>query len=260
MPASDLALLVDAAEAAGRIALRYFGQRPQTWEKGGGAGPVTQADLEIDRMLRTELRAARPDYGWLSEETEDGPARLEAERTFIVDPLDGTRAFLAGEKSFAISIAVADRGRVTAGVVHLPKLGRTYAAAEGQGAWRDGERIRPSDVRILEGATILAPRNNFVPEYWPQGIPAIRRHFRPSLAYRLCLAAEGRFDAMLTLRDTWEWDVAAGTLIAAEAGAVVTTRDGDAPVFNRELPRLPGVVVAGQALHAEILARLARRA
>lgn len=144
--------------------------------------------------------------------------------------------------------------------MYLPKLGRTYAAAAGQGARRDGERIRPSNAQGLEGATILAPRNNFTPEYWPKGVPSVRRHFRPSLAYRLCLAAEGRFDAMLTLRDTWEWDVAAGTLIAAEAGAVVTTREGDAPVFNRELPRLPGVIVAGQALHEEILARLGRRA
>ncbi len=260
MPATDLVLLTEAAEAAGRIALRYFGQRPQTWEKGGGAGPVTEADLEIDRMLRTELRAARPDYGWLSEETEDGPARLTAERAFIVDPLDGTRAFLAGEPSFAVSLAVAEQGRVTAGVVHLPKLGRTYAAAAGQGARRDGALIHPSGVVRLDGATVLAPKNNFVPEYWPNGVPAIRRHFRPSLAYRLCLAAEGRFDAMLTLKDTWEWDVAAGTLIAAEAGAVVTTREGEAPVFNRELPHLPGIVVAGKALHAQIMARLGRRA
>ena len=253
----DLALLRDAAEAAGRIALRHFGQGPETWDKGGGAGPVTEADLEIDRMLRAELRAARPDYGWLSEETEDGPERLDRPRVFIVDPLDGTRAFLNGEPNFAHSLAVADNGLITAGIVHLPKLGRTYAAASGRGAHRDGIRIGPTGAAHLPGATVLAPKNNFAPEHWRGGTPAIKRHFRASLAYRLCLAAEGRFDAMLTLKDTWEWDVAAGSLIASEAGAVVTTRTGEPPTFNRTHPQLPGIVAAGPKLHAAILARLA---
>ena len=87
-------------------------------------------------------------------------------------------------------------------------------------------------------------------------MPRFARHFRPSLAYRLCLVAEGRFDAMFTFRDTWEWDVAAGDIIAREAGAVVTTRDGAAPAYNRPAPMLPGVIAAGPALHAAILSRL----
>lgn len=258
MPAhDDLALLSEAAEAAGRIALRYFGRGPETWDKGGGAGPVTEADLEIDRMLRSELRRARPSYGWLSEETEDGPERLEAERVFIIDPLDGTRAFLNGEENFAHSLAVAERGVMTVGVVHLPKLGHVYAAARGKGARRNGAPIRPTAAARLDGATMLSPKNNFAPEHWRGGVPALRRHFRASLAYRLCLAAEGRFDAMMTLKDTWEWDIAAGTLIASEAGAVVTTRHGTAPVFNNAVPMLPGIVAAGRVLHAAILDRLA---
>ncbi len=256
MPATDLGLLVEAAEAAGRIALRHFGRSPETWVKEGGAGPVTEADLEIDRMLRAELIGARPDYGWLSEETEDGPARLEAERAFVVDPLDGTRAFIAGEGNFAHSLAVVERGRVTAGVVHLPKLGRTYTAALGQGARRDGVPIRASGQAEADGARVLTPSHSLRPEHWPGGVPRVSRHFRTSIAYRLCLAAEGRFDAMLTLRETWEWDVAAGSLAAAEAGAVVTTATGEAPVFNRAVPRLPGIVAAGPALHRALMARL----
>jgi myo-inositol-1(or 4)-monophosphatase len=256
LPATDLGLLVEAAEAAGRIALRHFGRSPETWAKDDGAGPVTEADLEIDRMLRAELLAARPGYGWLSEETEDGPERLAAERAFVVDPLDGTRAFLAGEPSFAHSLAVVERGRVTAGVVHLPKLGRTYTAALGQGARRDGVPIRASGREAVEGARVLAPANNFRPEHWPGGMPRVARHFRPSIAYRLCLAAEGRFDAMLTLRETWEWDVAAGSLAAAEAGATVTSARGEVPTFNREVPRLAGILAAGPALHRALMERL----
>ena len=260
MPVPDLALLLSAAEAAGAIALRYFGASPEAWDKGGGAGPVSEADLEVDRMLRAELLAARPDYGWLSEETADGPERLAAERVFVVDPIDGTRAFLKGEAVFAHALAVVELGRVTAGVVHLPKLGRTYAAAEGAGASLNGAAIRPSARAEVDGATVLSNAGNFAPENWPGGMPKVRRRFQPSLAYRLCQVAEGRADAMLTLRDVWEWDVAAGELIVREAGASVTTAAGAATRYNGPAARLPGMVAAGEALHRAILARLTPRA
>ena len=146
-----------------------------------------------------------------------------------------------------------------AGVVHLPMLDRTYAAALGGGARLNGAPIAASARAALEDAQVLATGNQMDPALWPGGVPRIERHFRPSIAYRLCLVAEGRFDAMWTFRETWEWDVAAGDLIAREAGAAVTTRAGGAPVYNRPSPQLPGVVAAGPALHAAILARLAAR-
>lgn len=248
-------LLMDAARASGEIALRHFRRAPEVWEKPG-LGPVSAADLEIDAMLRGELLAARPGYGWLSEESEDGPARLEAERVFIVDPIDGTRAFVAGEKSWAHSLALVERGRVIAGVVHLPMLERIYAAAAGSGARVNGTPIAPSARADLAGASVLANAAQLEPRHWPGGVPGFRRHFRPSLAYRLCLAAEGRFDAMLTLGNAWEWDLAAGDLIAREAGAVVTTREGVAAVYNNPRPQIPGMIAAGPALHAAILAWL----
>jgi myo-inositol-1(or 4)-monophosphatase len=257
LPGHDLALLAAAAEAAGAIALRHFGAAPEVWDKPGGAGPVSAADLEIDRMLRAELGAARPGYGWLSEESDDGPERLTAERVFVVDPIDGTRAFLKGEASFSHALAVVEAGRVVAGVVHLPKLGRTYAASEGGGATLNGAPIRPSAREAIDEATVLSNAASFAPELWPGGVPRMRRHFRPSLAYRLCLLGEGRFDAMLTLKDTWEWDVAAGDLIAREAGVAVTTRVGERPRYNNPRPQVAGVIAAGPPLHAAILARLA---
>jgi myo-inositol-1(or 4)-monophosphatase len=255
LPATDLALLLEAAEASARIAARHWGKSPDVWEKPG-LGPFTQADLEIDAMLRAELRAARPDYGWLSEETEDAPERLAAERVFIVDPIDGTRAFLARERSFAHALAVTERGRVIAGVVHLPMLDLTFAATEGGGATLNGEAIRPSGRRELPGARVLIGATQLKPDFWPGGVPAVKRHFRPSLAYRFCLAAQGRFDAAITLRDAWEWDCAAADLIAREAGATVTTREKTPARYNQPRPALPGLIVAGPALHAEILARI----
>ncbi|MCB2135079.1 MAG: 3'(2'),5'-bisphosphate nucleotidase CysQ [Rhodobacteraceae bacterium] len=249
MPAPDLALLSDAARAAGAIARRYWRKDAEVWDKPGDAGPVTEADLAVNAMLEAELGAARPDYGWLSEETPDASARLAAERTFIVDPIDGTRAFIAGEKTFAHSLAVAEAGRITAAVVYLPLYDALYAATSDGPATLNGAPIRASAETRAEGATLLTARANLAPEWWRDATPPpFRREFRASLAYRLCLVAEGRFDAMLTLRPTWEWDIAAGDLIARRAGATVTDQTGSGLTFNAADPRAKGVIAGPPAL------------
>lgn len=254
--AADLALLEEAARAAGELALARFGSPGAVREKPGGLGPVTEADLAVDRLLRDRLLAARPDYGWLSEESEDGPARLAAGRVFVVDPIDGTRAFLGGEKAWAHSLAVVDAGRPVAGVVHLPALGKTYAARRGRGARRNGAAIRATERASAEGARMLATAGQLDARFWPGGVPAVERVFRPSIAYRLCLVADGTADAMLALRETWEWDIAAGALIAAEAGAVVSDGAGATIVYNRRHPGVAGVLAAPSALHRALGERL----
>ncbi len=256
MPARDLALLTEAAREAGRIALRYWRKSPQVWDKGGEHGPVTEADLAVNDMLKARLLAARPDYGWLSEETPDSADRLALDTVFIVDPIDGTRAFVAGEETWAHSLAVAHQGKVTAGVVYLPALDRIYTASDTAPPLKDGQPIAASAREALTGANILTTKANLVPEKWPGGVPEITRSFRASLAYRMCLAAEGRFDGMLTLRDSWEWDIAAGSLIAERAGAVVTDRQGKALRFNTPGAMTAGVLAVPPKLHAEAMLRL----
>ena len=256
MPARDLALLTDAARDAGRIALRFWRKDPQVWDKGGEHGPVTEADLAVNDMLKARLLAARPGYGWLSEETPDDAARLSCETAFIIDPIDGTRAFIAGEETFAHSLAIAHKGRVTAGVVFLPALDRIYTASETAPPLKDGQPIAASRRDRLVGADILTTKVNLVPEKWPGGVPEITRHFRASLAYRLCLAAEGRFDGMLTLRPAWEWDIAAGSLIAEKAGAVVTDQRGESLRFNTASALADGVLALPPAPHADAVRRL----
>ena len=249
MPGNDLALLIDAARAAGRIAHGFWRQSPEIWDKPGGAGPVTTADLAVDRMLKDELRAARPDYGWLSEETPDDPARLAHDRCFIVDPIDGTRAFIEGDTSFAHALAVAEGGRVTAAVVYLPERDALYAATEDGPATLNGRPIAAARPDHAGGATVLTSAATLAPEHWAGLMPPpVRRVFRASFAWRLCLVAEGRFDAALTLRPSWEWDIAAGDLIARRAGATVTDRSGAGLRFNRPDPRADGVIAAGDAL------------
>ena len=256
MPESDLDLLLSAALDAAEISCRHWRNDPKVWEKGVD-GPVSEADYEVDAFLRDHLRAARPDYGWLSEETPDEPTQRAASRVFIVDPIDGTRAYIAGEPTWAHSLAVVDNGRPVAAVVHLPVRKKTYAAALGHGATLNGAALHASDRTEVAGSTFLAARVSFEAQHWKGPVPEVDRAFRPSLAYRLALVGEGRFDGMLTLRPTWEWDVAAGALIATEAGATVTDRRGRPLVFNNADPRLDGVLAAGRVLHAEVTARMA---
>lgn len=253
---ADLALLTEAARVAAPQAMRYWRAATEVWEKPDGAGPVSAADLAVDQALSTFLRGARPGYGWLSEEGDDEPERLDRDRVFIIDPIDGTRAFLQGGTSWSLSLAVAEAGIVRAGVVYLPATDRLYAASKDEGALLNGAPIRVSGQAVVDRARILASKPMLDPAHW-RDPPPIVREFRPSIAYRLSLVGEGRFDGMLTLRPSWEWDVAAGSLIAAEAGAVVTDRRGQALQFNTPARRTDGLIAAPQGLHAGLLARLA---
>lgn len=256
MPNSDLTLLVDAAKAAGDIARGYFKASPEIWEKSDGQGPVTEADLHVNRQLSADLQGARPDYGWLSEETEDGHARLKTERQFIIDPIDGTRAFIEGSKDWAHSMAVAENGVVIAAVVYLPMRGAMYTATLGGGAALNGTPLTALEDKPIDTATVLSSKPNLDPKYWATSAPPFKRAFRSSLAYRLALVGEGRFDGMLTLRPTWEWDVAAGMLIVSEAGGTASDQAGKPAMFNNPHPQINGTVAAG-GIHAALIAALA---
>ncbi|MEL7349275.1 MAG: 3'(2'),5'-bisphosphate nucleotidase CysQ [Pseudomonadota bacterium] len=255
---ADRDLLIDIGRTAGDLAMGYFGGTLEVREKPG-EGPVSEADLAVDRLLEERLRAARPAYGWLSEESADSDARLGAGRVFLVDPIDGTRAFIAGEKGWSVALAVVEAGMVRAAAVVLPARGEIYAAALGAGATLDGAAIAGSTRAVTDGATMLAAKPTLAPEHWPGGVPSVKRTLRSSLAWRLCLVAAGRFDTLLTVRPCWEWDVAAGSLIAAEAGIAVSDAIGAPLVFNRLPPRTPGLMAVPRAMQAEMLTRRGQR-
>jgi len=139
--------------------------------------------------------------------------------------------------------------------VFLPVHEKLFTATR-EGAWLNGVPIAASGCAGLEGADILAPRSILEPHHWRGAVPGFTRHFRASLAYRLCIVAQGRFDAMVTLRDAWEWDIAAGALIATSAGAPITDRRGRDLRFNNPRPLLDGVIVGCPGVHADLLARL----
>lgn len=246
----DLELLRDAAREAGAIAMRYFGKNPQVWMKGG-TSPVSEADHAADAYLRETLLAARPDYGWLSEETTDGPARLLARRTFVVDPIDGTRGFLEGLRSWCVSVAVVEDGRTLAGVLECPAKGETYWALPGQGAFLNGNPIavRHAGETIEIGG--LKQLIDLMPAEWQSRVQ--RAAHIPSLAYRLAMVANGTLDATFVKPNAHDWDIAAADLILREAGGAVLDGHGRAPLYAGEIIR-HGALVAGSGELLTVLA------
>jgi myo-inositol-1(or 4)-monophosphatase len=253
---ADLDLLRDVAHEAGRLALSLQESELKTWRKADGS-PVTNADLATDELLKTRLRAARPDYGWLSEETVDDRSRFQAAKLFVVDPIDGTSAFAKGRPWWTVSVAVVENGRALAGVVYAPRLEETYEAERGSGARLNGQPIHASACADLESCAMLSPKGAFTHWEGPEPWPEMRVENRNSLALRMCLVAAGTFDAAVALSPKSDWDIAAGLVICDEAGAVTTDHKGRPLVLNGERPVHPSLVCAAPALHPLILQRTA---
>ncbi len=251
----DLDLIRAAALEAGALALDFLARGDiQVTAKTGGS-PVSNADLAVDALLKSRLLAARPDYGWLSEETVDDHSRLSARRTFVVDPIDGTRAFIKGRPSWAVSIAVVEAGAPVAGVVHAAAMAETYEAAAGSGARLNGQAITASGRARLDGCALLADPAMMRSPRWPEPWPQMQIETRNSVAYRMVLVAAGAFDATLALSAKCDWDIAAADLIAREAGAVVSDHQGGAFIYDQPSARKRSLICAGEALHPLILAR-----
>jgi myo-inositol-1(or 4)-monophosphatase len=252
----DTNLLAASLFQAGEIARRYYGGTYKIWHKSRG-NPVTEADIEIDRFLKRTLLAARPEYGWLSEETEDDSARLSAERVFVVDPIDGTHGFLKHRPQFTIVAAVVRNGRPVSAAIYNPITDEIFEASKDHGARKNGAAISVSIRSSFDGARILAERKLMDPARWASPWPeSLASETRASAAYRLALVASGEFDATFSLSQKSDWDLAAGDLITWEAGGVVTDRQSAPLIYNRESTVHGSVICAGPHLHARILARL----
>lgn len=255
MTLDDLALLLHAAREAGELASRLRRAGLEIEYKAGNS-PVTNADLAADRLLTETLRTARPDYGWLSEETADDQERLTRRRIFVVDPIDGTRAFLNDRPWWAISVAVVEDERPIAGVVFAPELSETYAARAGGGATLNGAPIRASGTTRLEDCRMAGDPKLFPHPAWPTPWPAMDVQQRNSTAYRMCLVASGDFDAAVAPVAKHDWDLAAADLIATEAGAFVGDHTGRTFRYNRPSPLQASLVCAAPALAPLILDRV----
>jgi myo-inositol-1(or 4)-monophosphatase len=251
---TDLELISEAAAEAGALAKTLLTKGLQIEKKPDGT-PVTGADLAVDALLTERLRAARPDYAWLSEETADNTDRLSARRVFIVDPIDGTRAYMRGKPWWAVCIAVVEDGRPIAGVVHAAALDERYEAAAGAGAALNGRPIHASRTATLEHCRMLGDEAMFAHPAWRDPWPSMTIESRNAVAYRMALTASGAFDAAVALSGKSEWDIAAAALIAAEAGAIVSDHKGAPFVFNTPKARAKSLICAAPGVYSLILAR-----
>jgi myo-inositol-1(or 4)-monophosphatase len=248
----ELDLLIGAVTEAGHLALTLFRQNVRNWRKDDNS-PVSDADIAVDRMLHARLMGARPSYGWLSEETEDGPARLKAMHVWVVDPIDGTRSFLAGGDQWCISAALVTAGEPVAAVVYRPVTEDIFIAAAGKGATLNHLPIAVNtDVAICNalilGAKGIARRIS--------GCTAMVSAPDTPLALRMCLVAQGRYDAYVATTPKFDWDICAGHLVLAEAGGKVTDLRGLPCIYNREETFQCGIVAAGRKLHRSLFEAL----
>jgi myo-inositol-1(or 4)-monophosphatase len=254
--AAEWRCLRAAVAAAGDLALRHFRAGGERWFKGPGQ-VVTAADVEVDRLLHERLTGAFPHDAWLSEERADDRARLQRRRVWVVDPIDGTRAFASGLPEFAISVALLVDDVAVLGVVANPASREWFEAERGCGAWQGEVRLSASTHDTLEGARLLSSRTEMRKRNWPALLPEAHFTDLSSLAYKLALVAAGRFDGLISRRASHDWDLAAAQLLIAEAGGRLTGADGADLVLNLPAPRHPGLVAAGtEALHRALLIRL----
>ncbi len=252
---AELAVATRLALEAGALLMERRASGLEVTYKGID-DPVTQADLEADALIRAGLQAAFPLDGLLSEETTDDLERLNFERVWIVDPIDGTSSYAAGREHFAVSIGLAVRGEALLGVVYNPARKELIAGASGLGVTLNGVPVTTTRTTLVNDARLLVSSSE-----WRAGLNALetRLPIQPisSIAYKLALVAAGLADGTFTANARYEWDVCAGIALVAAAGGMAGLRDGSSIVFNQRSPRLGwGILAAGAALYPPLLENL----
>ncbi|MBP2160634.1 MULTISPECIES: 3'(2'),5'-bisphosphate nucleotidase CysQ [Asticcacaulis] len=254
--ATDLDLIIDKVRRAGALAQHLKAHGLITSFKADGS-IVTNADTEVNLWLKEALLEARPDYGWQSEESPDNAERLNAARTFVLDPIDGTMGLSKGSPYWTIALAIVEAGRPIAAVVYAPDAHELFSAAAGQGTKLNDQPVHARDRQTLEDAEVVGDSRLFSRDIWPETWPRLSVQSRPSVAYRMCVVAAGRADFTMALTPKRDWDVAAATLIAQEAGAVVSDHLGNPYGFNAKDSLKPSLICSGPALFPEIIRRCA---
>jgi myo-inositol-1(or 4)-monophosphatase len=248
--------LATAVREAGALALQTFRGQLKSWIKGKSS-PVSEADLAVDALLRERLLTIL-DAGWLSEETEDDPARLRRADVWVVDPIDGTRAYLAGLPDWAISVALVNAGRPVVAALYAPVTDELFLSIAGAGATLNGVPINASRGDQIADAKFSGPKRRL--ESLAMIEPAIQTMPRvPSLALRLARVATGALDGAFAGPDSHDWDLAAADLLVHEAGGLISTVTGQSLVYNRPNPVHDALLAAGRARHAVLLSLIRDR-
>jgi myo-inositol-1(or 4)-monophosphatase len=236
---------------AGALARRTFQQPLRSWTKAHNS-PVSEADIAVDELLRARLTALLPDCAWLSEESSDDLARLKSGRLWIVDPIDGTRAYIAGRADWSISVALVEDGRPIAASIFAPVEDSLFLAGAGRGATRNGQPIAASAGAAIAQARAAGPKPflDRLAALAPDVAAEPKIH---SLALRLARVAQGRLDIAFASADSHDWDLAAADLLVHEAGGALTTLQGQTLNYNRADPTHGALVAAGRERHRTLV-------
>jgi myo-inositol-1(or 4)-monophosphatase len=258
LPATEVVDLAQTAERlaayvreAGALAHAMFQTPINNWTKGESS-PVSDADIAVDRLLHERLTGDGTGFAWLSEESVDDPVRLEARYVWIVDPIDGTRAYIAGLPDWAVSAALVDNGRPIVACLYAPVMAEFYMAVVGEGATLNGVAIATTpgtelgETRIAGPKPLLERLAAVAPPFTV--MPRLR-----SLALRLARVAQGAFDAVIVGGNSHDWDLAAADLLVHEAGGALTPLGGGPVTYNRAVPRHGMLVAAGRDRHATLI-------
>ncbi|RPH05760.1 MAG: 3'(2'),5'-bisphosphate nucleotidase CysQ [bacterium TMED46] len=243
---TELSIAKDAAIEAGELILSYYKADYEIKDKGYH-NPVTTADHAADARLKDMLTGSYPDYGWLSEETVDSKKRLNKDRVWVVDPLDGTKEFIEGVPHFVVSVALVENGEPILGVLYNPVTTETFTAVKGQGAMLDGEKIKCSEKEKPDEMVILNSRSETRSGLWDPFQDTFKElKAIGSVAYKLGLTAAGRADIFASLRPKNEWDICAGNCIINEAGGKLVDLYGNARQYNSPDTLITPGLIAGQ--------------
>lgn len=248
---NDHARLTAAVREAGALALKSHRQEFKTWIKHGDS-PVSEVDIAVNDLLRERLLTPPSDDGWLSEESENDPTRITKRRVWVIDPIDGTKAYIAGREDWSISAALVEEGRPTIAALFAPVTDELFVAVLGGGATRNAAPIGASSGTAMDGARIAGPRRvlDSIAARHPELVVVPRIH---SLALRLVRVAQGDIDAAIAGGSSHDWDLAAADLLVHEAGGMLTSLDGAPLIYNQENPVHNVLVAAGRERHSALL-------
>jgi myo-inositol-1(or 4)-monophosphatase len=255
LPASDRAALPEletVMREAGELARATARGAFKRWTKGDDNSPVSDADIAVNVLLRARLGGLAPEAGWLSEETEDHLPDRAAPTVWIVDPIDGTRAFLAGRADWTVSVALVERGRPALAALYAPVTDEMFLARRGHGASLNGAPMHVTTGHGLDKAHLAGPQRYLarLRELDPNIRAEPKVH---SLALRLVRVAQGELDAAFASRGAHDWDLAAADLLVHEAGGLMTDFAGRVLTYNRPHLEHGALIAAGPARHAMLL-------
>jgi myo-inositol-1(or 4)-monophosphatase len=246
----ELAELTSTIKRAGARALELSKQGFEVHTKKDRS-PVTTADLEVNRILHEMWRTRFPDDAWLSEESPDDQARLNKARVWVVDPIDGTKAFVNRLPEFCISVGLVENGTPVLGAILNPSTDELFTALRHKGLFLNGTPITLSSPIGSMSHIMVTPwelRNG----RWDGLNSHIQCRPMYSIAHSLALVAAGRVQATLTIEPENEWDLAAGVLLIQESGGTVADADGRAFIFNQPTPRFRGVIAVSATAREDL--------